>query len=73
MDVGSGTGYLTTAMALIMPPGSKVFGIEHVPELVKKSKENVAMKSHTYRIVEVKGWKSGIDFVCYKVELLICR
>ena len=31
LDVGSGTGYLTAAMALIVPNGSKVYGIEHVP------------------------------------------
>jgi protein-L-isoaspartate(D-aspartate) O-methyltransferase len=27
LDVGSGTGYLTAAMALAMPEGAKVFGI----------------------------------------------
>jgi protein-L-isoaspartate(D-aspartate) O-methyltransferase len=27
LDVGSGTGYLTAAMALIVPEGSKVYGI----------------------------------------------
>ena len=31
LDVGSGTGYLTAAMAYLVPPESKVFGIEHVP------------------------------------------
>lgn len=41
LDVGSGTGYLTAAMALIMPPEGKVYGVEHVPELVKKSIENI--------------------------------
>ena len=41
LDVGSGTGYLTAAMALVMPNESKTFGIEHVPELVKKSIENI--------------------------------
>ncbi len=34
LDVGSGTGYLTAAMAVITPSSSKVYGIEHVPELV---------------------------------------
>lgn len=31
LDVGSGTGYLTAAMALMVPKQAKVFGIEHVP------------------------------------------
>lgn len=31
LDVGSGTGYLTAAMAIITPPNCKVYGIEHVP------------------------------------------
>lgn len=34
LDVGSGTGILTLAMALMTPKPAKVFGIEHVPELV---------------------------------------
>jgi protein-L-isoaspartate(D-aspartate) O-methyltransferase len=37
LDVGSGTGILVAAMALMAPKGAKVFGIEHVPELVDKS------------------------------------
>jgi len=40
--VGSGTGYLTAAMALVVPKGSKVFGIEHVPELVDQSLQNIS-------------------------------
>ena len=27
LDVGSGTGYLTAAMAYLVPPESKVFGV----------------------------------------------
>jgi protein-L-isoaspartate(D-aspartate) O-methyltransferase len=34
LDVGSGTGYLTAAMALITPSDCIVYGIEHVGELV---------------------------------------
>jgi protein-L-isoaspartate(D-aspartate) O-methyltransferase len=42
LDVGSGTGYLTAAMALITPTESRVYGIEHVPELVKQSIINIS-------------------------------
>lgn len=41
LDVGSGTGYLTAAMAYLIPPQAKVYGIEHVPELVKLSIQNI--------------------------------
>ena len=42
LDVGSGTGYLTAAMAIITPPGSKVYGVDHVPQLVKQSIDNIS-------------------------------
>lgn len=55
LDVGSGTGYLTLAFAKMMlhhqkldvgEPGEVVsYGVEHIPELVKLSKENIK-KSH---------------------------
>ena len=41
LDVGSGTGYLTAAMAYLVPPNAKVYGIEHVPELVQMSLNNI--------------------------------
>ena len=34
LDVGSGTGILTVGMALMAPKDAKVYGIEHVPQLV---------------------------------------
>ena len=43
LDVGSGTGYLTLAMALMVgqdTPGV-VVGIEHIPELVSDSVRNI--------------------------------
>jgi protein-L-isoaspartate(D-aspartate) O-methyltransferase len=42
LDVGSGTGYLTAAMALITPVDSRVYGIDHVPELIKQSIINIS-------------------------------
>lgn len=41
LDVGSGTGILTLAMALMTPKSAKVFGIQHVPELVEQSIQNI--------------------------------
>lgn len=44
--MGSGSGYLTACFARFINAaggGGKVVGIEHQPELVKKSKANIAM------------------------------
>ncbi|KFD49992.1 hypothetical protein M514_09085 [Trichuris suis] len=41
LDVGSGSGYLTACFAVLVGPTGKAVGIEHIPELVEWSKENV--------------------------------
>lgn len=41
LDVGSGSGYLSAAMALMVSPGGKVIGIEKHPELAEQSKQNI--------------------------------
>lgn len=41
LDVGSGSGYLTVCMSLMIGPNGKAIGIDHIPELVNKSIENV--------------------------------
>ncbi|KAG1676550.1 hypothetical protein FOA52_000093 [Chlamydomonas sp. UWO 241] len=41
LDVGSGSGYLTAAMALLVHPGGRVLGIEKFPELAKRSVDAV--------------------------------
>jgi len=41
LDVGSGSGYLSAAMALLVSPGGKVIGIEKHPELAEQSIENI--------------------------------
>jgi len=47
LDVGSGSGYLTVCIAKMMnTPGSVAYGIEHIPELVKTSLENIKNSSH---------------------------
>lgn len=41
LDVGSGSGYLTACMARMIGPEGYVVGIEHIPELVEKSRKNL--------------------------------
>jgi protein-L-isoaspartate(D-aspartate) O-methyltransferase len=41
LDVGSGSGYLTTAFAMLNPEAT-VVGVEHIPQLVQDSIRNVS-------------------------------
>lgn len=41
LDVGSGSGYLTACMAEMVGNSGKVIGIDHIPELVEKSRQNI--------------------------------
>ncbi|XP_031474474.1 protein-L-isoaspartate O-methyltransferase-like [Nymphaea colorata] len=41
LDVGSGTGYLTACFALMVGSGGRAVGVEHIPELVAISIENI--------------------------------
>ncbi|CAB0033646.1 unnamed protein product [Trichogramma brassicae] len=41
LDVGSGSGYLTTCMALMVGQSGTVVGIEHMPELQEMAKRNI--------------------------------
>ncbi|XP_077228838.1 protein-L-isoaspartate O-methyltransferase-like [Tasmannia lanceolata] len=41
LDVGSGTGYLTGCFAMMVGPGGRAVGVEHIPELVSNSIENL--------------------------------
>ncbi|VDN56134.1 unnamed protein product [Dracunculus medinensis] len=59
LDVGSGSGYLTTCMALMVGRTGKVVGIDHVKELVDLSIKNIE-KNHpellsSGRILMVEG------------------
>jgi protein-L-isoaspartate(D-aspartate) O-methyltransferase len=42
LDVGSGSGYLSVAMAALVGPGGRTVGIDHIQDLVEWSKQNVA-------------------------------
>ncbi|CAL8088228.1 unnamed protein product [Calicophoron daubneyi] len=41
LDVGSGSGYLTACMAMMVGPTGVAVGIEHIDELTKLAKDNV--------------------------------
>lgn len=45
LDVGSGSGYLTTCMGLLVGSTGKVVGIDHIKELVDFSRDNI-QKDH---------------------------
>lgn len=42
LDIGSGSGYLTTVLAHLVGPGGKVVGVEHIQSLVDMANANVA-------------------------------
>ncbi|CAA7400652.1 unnamed protein product [Spirodela intermedia] len=41
LDIGSGTGYLTACFAIMVGPQGRSVGVEHIPELVASSVENI--------------------------------
>jgi len=41
LDVGSGSGYLTVCMALMVGGGGRAVGIDHIPELVEMGRDNI--------------------------------
>ncbi|XP_045495113.1 protein-L-isoaspartate(D-aspartate) O-methyltransferase [Colias croceus] len=41
LDVGSGSGYLTSCMALMVGEQGKVVGIDHIPELIALATKNI--------------------------------
>ncbi|XP_012939541.1 protein-L-isoaspartate(D-aspartate) O-methyltransferase isoform X2 [Aplysia californica] len=52
LDVGSGSGYLTACMGLMVGRGGKAVGIDHIPELVEWSRENIAKDTVTRMLME---------------------
>lgn len=41
LDVGSGSGYLTACMAMMLGPNGLAVGIEHIPELKAFATQNI--------------------------------
>ncbi|KAL8588782.1 hypothetical protein ACOMHN_035278 [Nucella lapillus] len=52
LDVGSGSGYLTACMALMVGQTGKVVGMDHMEELVKESVANVRKGDFTSRLLD---------------------
>nr|KAG5694593.1 hypothetical protein BaRGS_015006 [Batillaria attramentaria] len=59
LDVGSGSGYLTACMALLVGETGKAVGIDHVDELVQDSIVNVKKAALTAQLLE----KGQLKFV----------
>jgi len=69
LDVGSGSGYLTVCMALMVGSTGRAVGIDHIQELVDMSKDNIKkdgkvglMESDQLTLVVGdgrKGWSEG--------------
>ena len=50
LDVGSGSGYLTACMALMVGTTGKIVGIDHIPELIELSKRNLKDDGHREKL-----------------------
>lgn len=72
LDVGSGSGYLSSVMARLVTRGGapgQVIGIDHIPELVESSINNVKkdaksrelLESGVLRLVVGDGWKGLVN------------
>lgn len=46
--MGSGSGYLTACMAIMVGETGKVIGIEHIPELVKLATKNINQDNNMF-------------------------
>ncbi|XP_070179440.1 protein-L-isoaspartate(D-aspartate) O-methyltransferase-like isoform X2 [Littorina saxatilis] len=52
LDVGSGSGYLTACMALLVGGNGKAVGIDHIDDLVQESVANMKKAELTTRLME---------------------
>jgi len=76
LDVGSGSGYLTTCMAIMVGEAGRVVGIDHIKDLVDLSVSNTArnhdqlMSSDRLQYVVGdgrKGYPAGAPYDCIHV------
>ncbi|KAI3903012.1 hypothetical protein MKW92_046793 [Papaver armeniacum] len=67
LDIGSGSGYLVACFASMVGPQGRAVGIEHIPELVSASVENI-QKSAASPLLELGSLSvhvGVIEFVIY--------
>lgn len=60
LDVGSGSGYLSAAMAKLVTAGNaqgKVIGMDHIPQLVEMSKNNCCKDIGLTTLIEHGMWQ----------------
>ncbi|CAG2058108.1 unnamed protein product, partial [Timema podura] len=67
LDVGSGSGYLTVCMALMVGETGRAIGIDHIQELVEFSRTNV-MKDHPDLLESGRVKLVGKSLVCCTIK-----
>lgn len=63
LDIGSGSGYLTACMAIMLGNNGKAIGIDHIPELIEESignvrKDNPELLNSERVILESKNYET---------------
>ncbi|KAJ5066547.1 protein-l-isoaspartate(d-aspartate) o-methyltransferase [Anaeramoeba ignava] len=76
LDIGSGKGYSMALIGTIIGPKGKVYGVEHVPELVEESKKALEKdqpelyKKGVFEVFEKDGFEGLPDFEPYDAILV---
>ncbi|MED6217823.1 Protein-L-isoaspartate O-methyltransferase 1 [Stylosanthes scabra] len=72
LDVGSGSGYLTACFGMMVGPEGRAVGVEHIPELVSSSIENIQksaaaqlLKDGSLSVHAADGRKGWPEFAPY--------
>jgi len=71
LDVGSGSGYLTTCFGGMVGKGGKVVGLERISSMVEFARENIMkvypnlIKEGIIELVEGDGWKGHSPYAPY--------
>lgn len=45
LDIGTGSGFVSAAMAMLSPPDARVFAVDHIKEINEFAKANIATAS----------------------------
>jgi len=53
LDVGSGSGYLTACMGVMVGAEGHAYGVEHIPQLVEWSRKNIAADLGDCKHIEI--------------------